>query len=213
MMHNPVWLFDLDNTLHNASAHIFPHINLSMRQYIERHLSVDEDEANRIRQDYWTRYGATMLGMMRHHGTDPQHFLEETHQFPELQRQLVFQRATLHMLQRLPGKKILFSNAPGHYAHEILRLTGLDKHFAAVYAVENLKFKPKPMLQGFHTLLRQEHLNPRRCIMVEDSLANLVSAKKLGMKTVWVSAGSRHSPFVDVKIRSVLQLPQRCGRL
>jgi putative hydrolase of the HAD superfamily len=49
--------------------------------------------------------------------------------------------------------------------------------------------------------------------MVEDSLANLVTAKKLGMKTVWVSAGLRQSLYVDVRIGSVLQLPDRCGRL
>ena len=31
--HDPdVWLFDLDNTLHDASPHIFPHINRSMTE-------------------------------------------------------------------------------------------------------------------------------------------------------------------------------------
>jgi putative hydrolase of the HAD superfamily len=69
------------------------------------------------------------------------------------------------------------------------------------------------MLAGFRTLLRAEHLDPKRCIMVEDSLPNLISAKKLGMKTVWVSTSLRQSPFVDIKIKSVLQLPERCGRL
>ncbi len=69
------------------------------------------------------------------------------------------------------------------------------------------------MLAGFRALLHAERLDPRRCIMVEDSLANLVTAKKLGMKTVWVSAGLRQSPYVDVRIGSVLQLPDRCGRL
>jgi putative hydrolase of the HAD superfamily len=69
------------------------------------------------------------------------------------------------------------------------------------------------MPQGFRALLRAEGLDPRRCIMVEDSLDNLVTAKKLGMKTVWVSAGSRRSPCVDVQISSVMQLPRRCGRL
>jgi putative hydrolase of the HAD superfamily len=49
--------------------------------------------------------------------------------------------------------------------------------------------------------------------MVEDSLANLVTAKKLGMKTVWVSTSFRQSPSVDAKIRSVTELPNRCGRL
>lgn len=208
-----VWLFDLDNTLHNATPHIFPHINRSMREYIERHLGVDEHEATRIRQDYWVRYGATLLGLMRHHGTDPDDFLWETHQFPDLKRMLVFQRAILHALRRLPGKKIIFSNAPRHYTEAILELTGLENHFAAVYSVENVRFQPKPSLAGFRALLRAERLRPRQCIMVEDTLANLVAAKKLGMKTVWVSAGSRRSAFVDVKINSVLQLPERYGRL
>lgn len=208
-----VWLFDLDNTLHNASPHIFPHINRAMREYIERHLGLDESAANRLRQDYWLRYGATLLGLIRHHAIDPRHFLHETHQFPDLARMLVFEKPLLHTLKRLPGRKILFSNAPHAYAEAVLELTGLDRHFATVYTVESLKFRPKPMPQGFRALLHAERLDPRRCIMVEDSLANLITARKLGMKTVWVSAGSRRSPYVDVQVSSVTQLPQRCGRL
>ncbi|MBU1365343.1 MAG: pyrimidine 5'-nucleotidase [Gammaproteobacteria bacterium] len=212
-MKTPIWLFDLDNTLHNATPHIFPHINRSMREYIERHLGVDEHEANRIRQGYWVRYGATLLGLIRHHGTDPRHFLRETHQFPDLARMVVFDKPLLHTLRLLPGRKIIFSNAPRHYAEAVLDITGLGRYFDAVYTVENLRFQPKPMLAGFRTLLRAEHLDPRRCIMVEDSLANLVTAKKLGMKTVWVSAGLRQSPYVDAKIRSATQLSKCYGRL
>ena len=208
-----VWLFDLDNTLHNATPHIFPHINRSMRDYIERHLGVDRYEATRIRQDYWVRYGATLLGLIRHHGTDPDHFLRETHQFPDLRRLVVFERPVIHALRRLPGRKIIFSNAPRHYAKAILDITGLGACFDAVYSVENVRYQPKPMLAGFRTLLRAERLDPRRCIMVEDSLANLVAAKRLGMKTVWVSTSYRRSPCVDQKITSVLELPERCGRL
>ena len=212
-MKNPVWLFDLDNTLHNATPHIFPHINRAMREYIERHLGLDQQAANRLRQDYWQRYGATLLGLMRHHDTDPRHFLWETHQFPNLEQMIVFERPLRHALRRLPGRKIVFSNGPRHYAEAILDLTGLGHCFDALYAVDNVRFQPKPMLAGFRALLRAERQDPRRCIMVEDSLANLVSAKRLGMKTVWVSTGLRQSPFVDVKISSVTQLPQRCARL
>jgi len=208
-----VWLFDLDNTLHHATPHIFPHINRSMREYIERHLGVDEDEATRIRQEYWVRYGATLLGLVRHHGTDPDHFLQETHRFPDLARMIVFERPVIHALRRLPGRKIIFSNAPGHYTKAILEFTGLVRCFDAVYSVERVGYRPKPMASGFRALLHAERLDPRRCIMVEDSLPNLVAAKKLGMRTVWVSTGLRRSPFVDVKIASVAQLPDRCGRL
>lgn len=207
------WLFDLDNTLHHATPHIFPHINRSMTEYIERHLGVARHEATRIRQDYWLRYGATLLGLVRHHGTDPDHFLWETHQFPDLERMVVFERPVIHALRRLPGRKIIFSNAPRHYTEAILAITGLGRCFDAIYSVENVRYQPKPMLAGFRALLRTEHLDPRRCIMVEDSLPNLVAAKKLGMKTVWVSTSYRQSPSVDVRIASVIQLPGRCGRL
>ena len=204
----PVWLLDLDNTLHDATPHIFPHINRSMRQYIERHLGVDADEASRIRQDYWVRYGATLSGLIRHHGTDPRHFLRETHHFPDLARLVRFHHPVRAMLRRLPGRKIIFSNAPHDYTRAILRITGLEPIFDAVYTIETLRFQPKPMAAGFRILLRAERLDPRRCIMVEDSLANLITAKRLGMKTVWVSTGLRNSPYVNKKIPSVLALPK-----
>src|SRR5574343_111210 len=209
----PVWLFDLDNTLHDATPHIFPHINRAMRQYIETHLGLSRDEANAIRQDYWHRYGATLLGLIRHHQTNPRHFLWETHQFSDLARMIVFEKRLLHSLRRLPGRKLIFSNAPQHYADAVLSLTGLTHHFDRVYTIEKLRFQPKPMRRGFLELLRAERISPRQCIMVEDTLANLRTAKTMGMKTVWVSTGLRRPSFVDVKIRSVAQLPHYCGKL
>jgi hypothetical protein len=98
-----------------------------MVAYIRQHLGVDEDEATRIRQDYWQRYGATLLGLMRHHAIDPQHFLWHTHQFPDLKRMLVFERALKAMLRRLPGRKIVFSNAPLAYSEAVLELTGVRR--------------------------------------------------------------------------------------
>ena len=123
------WLFDLDNTLHNASAHIFPQIHLSMMAYICRHLHVDEAEATRLRQTYWKRYGATLLGMMRDHGTDPRHFLQQTHDCPNLAAMGVSERGLKQMLHRLPGRKIVFSNAPQQYTEAVLALTGIRRLF------------------------------------------------------------------------------------
>lgn len=208
-----VWLFDLDNTLHDASPHIFPHINRSMQAYIETHLQVDAEEANRIRIHYWNRYGATLLGLVRHHATDPHHFLRETHQFPELERMLVFKRAVNAMLKRLPGQKILYSNAPAHYTEAILRLTGMAPYFDAVYTIESTRLQPKPDPRGFHHLLRAEKIRPEQCIMVEDNLPNLLTAKRLGVRTVWISRNSRCPAYVDARLTSVLELPRYLGRL
>ena len=209
----PVWLFDLDNTLHDATPHIFPQINRSMVSYIRDHLGVDELAATELRQRYWHRYGATLLGLMRHHGTDPRHFLGCTHQFPDLGQMLVVERGLRTMLRRLPGRKIVFSNAPLRYSERVLDLARIRSCFDTVYSVERIAFQPKPAVGGFRRLLRGERLRAMNCIMVEDSLANLRTAKRLGMKTVWLSSSTRQPSYVDVRLVSLLDLPGQWRRL
>ena len=208
-----VWLFDLDNTLHDAGPHIFPHINRSMREYIERHLGVDEAEATRIRQHYWFRYGATLAGLVRHHGVDPRHFLRETHRFENLARLMVFDRALGPMLRKLSGRKIVFSNAPLAYANGVLDIMGIHRHFDSIWSIERLRFQQKPRLAGFHRLLKRERLRPGQCVMIEDSAANLLPARQLGMKTVLISPAPRIPAWVDLRLQSVLDLPRHLGRL
>ena len=207
------WIFDLDNTLHNASPHIFPHINEAMTRYVQTTLGLPPEEANALRRDYWQRYGATLLGLMRLHGTDPQHFLHETHQFPDLTRMLVREPLLRATLRRLPGRKYVFSNAPMHYARAVLKALGVADLFDAVFSIEHTRYRPKPDAHGFLRLTRANRLKARRCIMVEDTLVNLRTAKKLGMKTVWVSKERRAPLFVDVQISKLSELKRALPQL
>jgi len=202
----PVWLFDLDNTLHDASPHIFPHINRAMTAYLVRHLALDEAAANALRVHYWKRYGATLLGLMRHHGTDPRHFLAETHHFESLPDLMVFHHALKAMLRRLPGPKIVFSNGPRAYAEAIVLAMGLRPLFQAVFGIEDMGLHPKPGVRAYRHLLHAHRLKPRRCVLVEDSADNLRTAKRLGMRTVWVSRSVKNPGYVDYKLSSVLGL-------
>ena len=206
-----VWIFDLDNTLHDATPHIFPHINRSMTAYLQQYLQLDQQAANELRMHYWQRYGATLSGMIKHHATDPEHFLRHTHQFPDLPQMVLRVSRLRHMLKRLPGKKLVFSNAPQHYACAVLALLRIDDLFDDVFAIEHARYQPKPQLAGFVRLLRKHRLNPARCVMVEDSAENLQAAKRLGMRTVWVNATPRLPAYVDVKIRDVTHLLRLTG--
>jgi putative hydrolase of the HAD superfamily len=207
------WIFDLDNTLHDATPHLMPHINRSMTEYVQRQLALGEAEAARLREQYWRRYGATLLGLMRHHDTDPHHFLWHTHQFPELRRMVVADRAALQGLRKLPGRKLVFSNAPAHYAHAVLDILGLAGFFDAVYTIEHTRYRPKPDLAGFRLLLHTEGVVPERAVMVDDTLVNLRAARRLGMATVWVSRQPRAPGYVDARVVSIRELPRRVGRL
>lgn len=208
-----IWIFDLDDTLHDASAHIFPHISRSMTAYLAEHLQLAEDDASALRVRYWQHYGATLLGMMRHHDTDPHHFLWHTHQFPDLSPMVLAERGLRHALRRLRGRKIVFSNAPQRYAEDVLSIMGVRDLFDHVCSIERMRFRPKPAIQGFLRLLGEHRLKAAHCVMVEDSIENLRTAKALGMKTVWVSRAPRCPAYVDLRIKSVLDLPRLMGRL
>ncbi|HYX66422.1 MAG TPA: pyrimidine 5'-nucleotidase [Burkholderiales bacterium] len=203
-----VWIFDLDNTLHDARARIFPDMHRQINEYLQRYFGVDAAGADAIRERFWRTYGTTLNGLMRHHGADPRHFLRETHFFPELADMVVRENALKHALERLGGTKLVFSNAPRHYVEEVLRAIGLWRYFEAVYTIEDARFRGKPALHGFHRLLRNHHLDPHRCTFIDDALQNLRSAHRLGMSTVWVSDARRRVPFVDLRVRSVVELPR-----
>ncbi|HKC42358.1 MAG TPA: pyrimidine 5'-nucleotidase [Burkholderiales bacterium] len=207
------WIFDLDNTLHDATQYVMPHINRSMTAYVQEQLALDEASAAALRIQYWRRYGATLLGLMRHHATDPHHFLWRTHQFPDLSRMVVVERGARHALRKLRGRKIIFSNAPAHYVHAVLGELGIATLFDAVYAIEHTRFRPKPDRAGFHRLLAAERLIPARAVLVDDTLVNLQAARRLGLGTVWVSRQPGAPSYVDAKIRTVRELPRLAARL
>lgn len=187
----PVWLFDLDNTLHHASHAIFPQINRLMTAYVARVLGTDEATASRVRVDYWRRYGATILGMVRHHGVDPDDFLAQAHRFDDLRAMVRAERGLAQLLRALPGRKILLTNAPAAYAREVVRHIGLRRAFAREIAVEHIwvhrRLRPKPDPLMLRRLLARERIAPSRAILVEDTLSHLKRYRRLGLSTVWVT--------------------------
>jgi putative hydrolase of the HAD superfamily len=205
-MKSKVWIFDLDDTLHDASAHIFPVMNRAMTQYIMDKLDLDEHEAHQLRQHYWRIYGATLKGLMRHHGVDAYHFLKETHAFMDLNSMVVQVKRLRHMLKNLEGRKVIFTNAPRAYALRVLDILGIGDMFDLVFSVESTRFHAKPSVRGFEILLKSFKADPQDCIMLEDNLPALMTAKRLGMRTIWVTKKLQKPNFVDYRVNSVLAL-------
>lgn len=203
---NRVWIFDLDDTLHDASSQIFPHLNLAMTQYIMDQLKLDEPAAFKLRQHYWRIYGATLKGLMRHHGVDPYHFLDKTHELMDLPQFVIQTKRLRHFLQRLPGRKVIFTNAPMSYAVRVLDLLGVEDLFETVFSVESTRFHPKPAVRGFKRLLAEIKVKPGDCIMVEDNPEALKTAKRMGMKTVLITSGLNKPSYVDRRVSNVLAL-------
>ena len=228
------WFFDLDNTLHDASHAIFPAINTNMNRYIAQVLAnaglpCDTEAVNTARIDYWQRYGATLLGMVRHHQIRPDDFLLHAHRFDDLASMIRAEAGLVHLLRRLPGHKILLTNAPQRYAAHVVRHLGLHRQFAGSITIETMRvhgqLRPKPSRTMLRHVLAKRRLRARHCVLVEDSVGNLETAHQLGVRTVWVTgygvARSALAPstfikrpsYVDVKVKSVKQLSRQLRRL
>ncbi|MGH8777522.1 pyrimidine 5'-nucleotidase [Paraburkholderia sp.] len=232
---SPVWLFDLDNTLHHASHAIFPAINDAMTQYIIDTLQVDLDEANRLRSGYSVRYGATLLGLTRHHPIDPHDFLKVVHTFPDLPAMLRSERGLPRLLAALPGRKIVLTNAPENYARAVLKELGIERLFERVIALEHMQhgrlWRAKPDPSMLRRTMRDAHVALADAILVEDTRSHLKNYRRLGIRTVWITGhlpaparpagiqaplpGTGRPHYVDRCIRSLksLRLGIRSGRL
>lgn len=214
---NRVWLFDLDNTLHDASHAIFSQIDKSMTNAVMQCLQIDFQEATQLRQKYWELYGATMIGMQRHHGVDAMDFLHRSHSF-DIPHHVKKEPHLAALLKQTPGIKYVLTNAPYSYARQVLRTLKIEHCFAGICAIDHMylrgDYHPKPSLLLLRTLLHELQIPAQRIILVEDTLKNLKAAKKLGMQCAHIY--HPHTPFstvydgrpdyVDIRVHSIQAL-------
>jgi len=215
-----IWLFDLDDTLHDASNATMGELRVAMADYITEHLQVTADEGQALRSRYWLRYGATLLGLVRHHAVKPSHFLHQTHQLPGLEQRVRGHKPDLAALARLPGRKLILTNAPAAYAMRVLGVLGIARCFDAVLSIEDMHMfgdlRPKPDARMLRRVAVRLGVPPSRCTLVEDTLEHQKAARSIGMDTVWmqrwlpaVAPGKRRPlrpAYVDRRVRNLRSL-------
>ena len=182
------WIFDLDNTLYPASINLFSQIDDRMREFIADFLGLGQDEAFKVQKQYFREYGTSLRGLMDRHGLDPAAFLDHVHDIDLtiLDADPLLDQA----LARLPGRKLIFTNASTAHAERVTRRLGIDHHFDDIFDVIAADFRPKPEPATYDTLVARNGIDPRSTVMVEDMARNLAPAAALGMTTVWVRTGA-----------------------
>ena len=214
MNHSPVWLFDLDNTLHNAEAGIFYIINRAMTEYMAGRLKLSEEAASHLRQDYWHRYGATLAGLQIHHPeVDIDEFLRESHPLKQILAKVEGMDGTDDVLGRLKGRKAVFSNGPSFYVRALIGALGLEAHFDGLFGTDDFGLLYKPDRRAYLNVCRLLATHPAACIMVDDSADNLHAAKMLGMRTVWFGRHAHPLPFTDAAVSGMAALAEWGGNV
>lgn len=178
------WVFDLDNTLYPADSTLYDTIGERMTAYIARNAQVDDVEALRLREHYFHEYGATVVGLARHHDIDASDFLAHVH---DVDRGVIAPDAELKaLIARLPGRRLVFTNGGGGHAEAMLAQLGLADQFEPPFDIEGADLVPKPQTLAYDKLVARFGFDPTRAVLVEDTLRNLEPAHALGFVSVLV---------------------------
>jgi len=194
--HIDTWIFDMDNTLYDASTGALGKISYRMTYYIADLLKISFEEANVLRRNYWDKYGNTLYGLMTEHGSDPYGFLKYAHDIDlsDVKPCAIIRES----IKRLPGKKFIFTNAPRFYTERMTKHLGIDRYFNNIFTIEDADYLPKPYPESYRNIVEKFQFNSHQTCMFEDTEINLKPAADLGMTTVWITGKNgkleEHSP-------------------
>ena len=181
------WIFDLDNTLYSADSGIFQQVHTLMGNFVSKHLKIELKKAKELQKKYYKQHGTTLKGMMDNHNVDPDIFLSEVH---NLDYSIVEPNHELNeQLEKLEGRKIIYTNANRQHADNVLKRLELTHMFKEIFDIKNANYIPKPEISPYIQIIDDYDINPTSAIMFDDIAKNLVPAKNVGFTSVWIDAG------------------------
>tara|TARA_B100000427_G_scaffold35583_1_gene25827 strand:- start:204 stop:881 length:678 start_codon:yes stop_codon:yes gene_type:complete len=181
------WIFDLDNTLYSADSGIFQQVHELMGKFVSNHLNIGINEAKKIQKKYYKEHGTTLKGLMDNHGVEPDYFLAEVH---KLDYSIVNSNKNLNNeLNKLNGKKIIYTNANMQHTLDVLERIELSNFFDEIFDIKMANYVPKPEITPYEEIIKKYDLNPNSSAMFDDIAKNLVPAKKVGFTSIWIDAG------------------------
>ena len=178
------WLFDLDNTLYSGDTKVFDQVDKKMSKFISEKLNVSLEEAKKIQKNYFHEYNTTLNGMIKNHDINANEFLEFVH---DVDLEFLKEDEPLKTeIEKLKGKKIIFTNGSRAHASNVTSRIGIEQLFDGVFDIVDSDFYPKPSIEPYKKIIENYKIVPEYCIFFEDIARNLKPAYELGMKTVWI---------------------------
>jgi pyrimidine 5'-nucleotidase len=166
-----------------------------METYMVEQLHLPADQVQPLRQKYFETYGTTLRGLQAHHQVQPLEFLAYVHDIP-LDGFLHRDPALRPLLQSLPYKKWVCTNADRGHAQRVMHNLDIVDCFVGIIDILQADFHPKPEIQYYQAALSAAGaLSPAECVLLDDQPRNLAPAQAMGFTTVLVRPNISECPF------------------
>jgi putative hydrolase of the HAD superfamily len=194
LRHVDSWIFDLDHTLYVMDAASHAQVEERICLFVQQYFNIPRQPAWDIQKRYLREFGSTLGGLVADHGVDADAYHDFVNDIDALD--LSPNPLLRAGLARLPGRRFVFTNNCGRFAHEVLERLGLRELFCDVVDARAMNFVPKPRPGAYTTLLERCAVTPSRAALFDDSARNLVPARALGMTTIWFNNGLGQSRWI-----------------
>lgn len=198
LTHIDTWLFDLDNTLYPIESEVMTLVSSRMTDFMEKITGLPRDQARAIQKAYYEEHGTTLAGLMaNNHGVDPEDFLTSVHDISL--EALSPDAALIAGLERLPGRRLVFTNGSAAHAVRVLERMEMAHLFEDIFHIAAADYIPKPARATFEKMSTLHSVSAPTAAFFEDSEKNLAPAAELGMTTVLVGphAAASTAAFID----------------
>lgn len=184
LRHVDSWIFDLDDTLYPRESEVMALVSDRMTEFMVQFTGLPRDEAWTLQKKYFHEHGTTLAGLMAHHSLPPEEFLTFVH---DISLDGLSADAELRQgLERLPGRRLVFTNGSGEHAERVLAKLGVADLFEDIFHIASADYLPKPAVSTFDKMAKAFGLTPKSAVFFEDSERNLEPAAAMGMTTVMV---------------------------
>ena len=195
--------FDLDATLYPASNGLWEQIRLRIFQYMEEVVGIPKDKIPETRDRYWKTYGTTLEGLRIHHQVEVDNYLSYVHDLP-LENYLDDDPRLQEQLSSLPQDLWVFTNADQVHAERVLKKLGIANLFSGIVDLIKLDFLVKPDPAAYEKALKLAGgVDPAECVLFDDLLPNLMTAKELGFTTSLVGINGQPPDYVDYQMETI----------
>ncbi|XP_047333156.1 uncharacterized protein C24B11.05-like [Impatiens glandulifera] len=203
-------LFDIDDTVYPNSSGLSSQCTNNIIEFMTKNLGVDEHKAPQLCVSLYKEYGTTMAGLKATgYDFDYDHFHRFVH--GRLPYEILKPDPALKsILQSLPIRKVVFSNANRDHVNMIINKLGLEGCFDDMICFETLNNQTtspfilcKPSDDAFKQAFIKAKINiPHKTLFFDDSIRNLQTAKRMRLHTVWVGSAHREAG-VDLALESI----------
>lgn len=184
------FFFDLDETLYPSSSGLWLAIRERINAFLHERMGFPPEKIDLLREQYFREYGTTLRGLQANYNVNMEEYLAFVHNVP-LEEYLSPNVELRRVIEALPARKFIFTNADSFHANRVLDVLGLTGCFDGILDVHTLAPYCKPMVESFKLALNAAGSpDPHACVLLDDQSRITQAARLLGLYTILVGKDS-----------------------